>query len=181
MLLNAIGLPPVIDDGNGNKIPNPQLRVLASSASLGTEDATQQFMEEFFGVYNTSNETKAFNIIPNNNEYSANYEPQRDTDDLDYEKFSIFTNDFVMLEEDAKMQLMNEVANKHHCSDAVSFIHKYEKTIFADFLAIGCKHGVNIDDLVYQDDKKPYIFKTKEALRGFLIFRAYADHLKEDG
>ncbi len=181
MLLNAIGLPPVIDDGNGNKIPNPQLRVLASSASLGTEDATQQFMEEFFGVYNTSNETKAFNIIPNNNEYSANYEPQRDTDDLDYEKFSIFTNDFVMLEEEEKMRLMNEVANKHHCSDAVLFIHKYEKTIFADFLAIGCKRGVKIDDLVYQDDKKPYIFKTKEALRGFLIFRAYADHLKENG
>ena len=181
MLLNAIGLPPVIDDGYGNKIPNPQLRVLASSASLGTEDDTQQFMEEFFGVYNTSNETKAFNIIPNNNEYSANYEPQKDTDDLDYEKFSIFTNDFVMLEEEEKMRLMNEVANKHHCSDAVSFIHKYEKTIFADFLAIGCKRGVNIDDLVYQDDKKPYIFKTKEALRGFLIFRAYADHLKENG
>lgn len=181
MLLNAIGLPPVIDDGNGNKIPNPQLRVLASSASLGTENDTQQFMEEFFGVYNTSNETKAFNIIPNNREYCANYEPQKDTDDLDYEKFSIFTNDFVMLEEEEKMRLMNEVANKHNCSDAVSFIHKYEKTIFADFLTIGCKRGVNIDDLVYQDNKRPYIFKTKEALRGFLIFRAYADNLKEDG
>lgn len=181
MLLNAIGLPPVIDDGNGNKIPNPQLRVLASSASLGTEDATQQFMEEFFGVYNTSNETKAFNIIPNYNEYSANYEPQKDTDDLDYEEFSIFTNDFVMLDEEEKMRIMNEVAKKRHCNDAVSFIHKYEKTIFADFLAIGCKRGVKIDDLVYQDDKKPYIFKTKEALRGFMIFRAYADHLKEDG
>ena len=181
MLLNAIGLPPVIDDGNGNKIPNPQLRVLASSASLGTEDATQQFMEEFFGVYNTSSETKAFNIIPNDSEYQSNYEPRKDTNDLNYEEFSIFTNDFVMLEEEVKMQLMDKVAKKHHCSDAVSFIHKYEKTIFADFLAIGCKHGVNIDDLVYQNDQKPYIFKTKEAMRGFLIFRAYADHLKEDG
>lgn len=180
MLLNVIGLPPVIDDGNGNKIPNPQLRVLASSASLGTEDTTQRFMEEFFGVYNTSNETKAFNIIPNDLEYQSNYQPQKDTNDLDYEKFSIFTNDFVMLEEEGKKELMNEIANKHHCNDAVSFIRKYEKTIFADFLAIGCKHGVNIDDLVYQDDQKPYIFKTKEALRGFLIFRAYADRLIED-
>lgn len=181
MLLNAIGLPPVVDDVNRNKKPNPQLRVLASSASLGTEDATQQFMEEFFGVYNSSNETKAFNIIPNNSEYSANFEPQKDTDDLNYEDFSIFTNDFVMMEEEEKMQLMNEVAKGHDCDDAVSFIHKYEKTIFADFLAIGCKRGVNIDNLVYQDDQKPYIFRTKEALRGFLIFRAYADHLKEDG
>ena len=181
MLLNAIELPPVIDDGNGHKIPNPQLRVLASSASLGNEDATQRFMEEFFGVYNTSNDTKAFNIIPNDRDYSANYEPQKDTDDLDYEKFSMFTNDFVMLTEEEKVSKINSFANTHNCADAVSFIHKYEKTIFTDFLKIGCKHGVKIDDLVYQDDKKPYIFKTEEALRGFLIFRAYADHLQENG
>lgn len=181
MLLNAIGLPPVIDDGQGNKIPNPQLRVLASSASLGDEDATQHFMEEFFGVYNTSNDIKAFNIIPNDREYSANYEPQKDQNDLDYEQFSMFTNDFVTLEEDQKINMMNSLAGSHHCDDAVSFIHKYEKTIFADFLAIGCKHGVKIDDLVYQNDKKPYIFRSKEALRGFLIFRAYADHLLENG
>ena len=181
MLLNAIELPPVIDDGNGHKIPNPQLRVLASSASLGTEDATQRFMEEFFGVYNTSNDTKAFNIIPNDREYSANYEPKKDTDDLDYEKFSMFTNDFVMLTEEEKVSMMNAFAKTHGCVDVVSFIHKYEKTIFADFLSIGCKRGVKIDDLVYQGDEKPYIFKTKEALRGFLIFRAYADHLLENG
>ena len=181
MLLNAIDLPPVIKDGNGHKIPNPQLRVLASSASLGTEDATQRFMEEFFGVYNTSNDTKAFNIIPNDKEYSANYEPQKDTDDLDYEKFSMFTNDFVMLTDEEKVSMMNAFAITHGCVDAVSFIHKYEKTIFADFLAIGCKHGVKIDDLVYQDEEKPYIFRTEDALRGFLIFRAYADHLQENG
>lgn len=181
MLLNALDLPPVIDDRNGHKIPNPQLRVLASSASLGSEDATQRFMEEFFGVYNTSNETKAFNIIPNEKEYSANYEPQKDTDDLDYEKFSMFTNDFVLLTKEEKVSKMNAFADTHSCADAVSFIHKYEKTIFADFLEIGCKHGVKIDDLVYQDDEKRYIFKTKEALRGFLIFRAYADHLQEYG
>ena len=180
MLLNAIGLPPVIDDGNGHNIPNPQLRVLASSASLGNEDATQRFMEEFFGLYNTSNDTKAFNIIPNDKEYNANYEPQKDTDDLDYEKFSVFTNDFVMLSEEEKVSRMNAFAKTHGCNDAVSFIHKYEKTIFADFLAIGCKHGVKIDDLVYQNDEKHYIFKTKEALRGFLIFRAHADHLLEN-
>lgn len=182
MLLNAIGLPPVIDDGKGNKIPNPQLRVLASSASLGDEDATQRFMEEFFGVYNTSNDDKCFNIIPNDTEYSANYEPDRDKDDLNgYEEFSMFTNDFVTLDESDKINMMNELGRKFKCNDAVDFIHQYEKTIFADFLAIGCKHGVKIDDLVYQSNDKKYIFKTKEALRGFLIFRAFADHLKENG
>lgn len=181
MLLNAIGLPPVIDDGNGNKIPNPQLRVLASSASLGSEEATQKFMEEFFGVYNTSSETKAFNIIPNNSEYSSNYEPRKDTADIDYDKFSMFTNGFVTLSEDDKILKMNELAKEFNCDDAVSFIHQYERSIFADFISIGCKNGVKTDDLVYQNDEKNYLFRTNEALRGFLIFRGYADHLLEDG
>lgn len=181
MLLKAIDLPPVIDDGNGMKKPNPQLRVLASSASLGSEDATQKFMEEFFGVYNTSSDNRSFNIVPNDKEYKSDYEPESDTDAVKYEEFSKFTNEFVTLEEDAKIEMMNELAQKHKCKDAVDFVHKYERTIFADFLSIGCKHGVNIDDLVYQNDTKRYIFKTKEALRGFLIFRAYADRLVENG
>ena len=51
MFLNIIGLSPVVDDNNGKIIPNPQLRIMASSASLGDEDETQSFLEEFFGVY----------------------------------------------------------------------------------------------------------------------------------
>ena len=50
MFFDAIGIDPVVDDGNGGKKPNKQLRILASSASLGTEDQTQKFLEEFFAV-----------------------------------------------------------------------------------------------------------------------------------
>lgn len=188
MLLNAIGLPPVIKDAHGNMIPNPQLRVLASSASLGTADATHKFLEEFFGVYNSGSAVKAFNIIPDESGYCSDYEPERDKDDLDYEKFSIFTNEFVTLEESAKVAKMNELAGQFGCADAVSFIHEYERTIFADFLSMGCKHGVKLDDLVFrpadrtenQTEEKSCLFKSKEALRGFLIFRAYADHLTDE-
>ena len=185
MLLNAIGLPPVVDDGNGHKIPNPQLRVLASSASLGDEKATQKFLEEFFGVYNTASKVEAFNVIPKNREES-DYIPQRGADVVDYEKFAVLTNDFVLLDNDAKVREMDKLAKSLGCDDAVSFIHKYERTIFADFVDIikkvgGGKTGICIDDLVFQKEGKPYLFKTKETLRGFLIFRGYADRLLENG
>lgn len=185
MLLNAIGLPPVVDDGKGHKIPNPQLRVLASSASLGDENATQKFLEEFFGVYNTASNVEAFNVIPKNREES-DYIPQRGADVIDYEGFAVLTNDFVLLDNDAKVRKMDMLAQSLRCDTAVSFIHKYEKTIFADFVGIikkagGGKTGICIDDLVFQKEGKPYLFKTKKALRGFLIFRGYADHLLENG
>lgn len=185
MLLNYIGLPPVVDDGNGHKIPNPQLRVLASSASLGDENATQKFLEEFFGVYNTASNVESFNVIPKNREES-DYIPQRGEDVVDYERFAVLTNDFVLLGNDEKVKKMDQVAQSLGCDNAVSFIHKYERTIFADFVDTikkvgGGKTGICIDDLVFQNEDKPYLFKTKKALRGFLIFRGYADHLQENG
>jgi DEAD/DEAH box helicase domain-containing protein len=49
-IYHALALQPMIDSDRG-KIPNPQLRILASSASLGQElDQTQQFLEDFFGI-----------------------------------------------------------------------------------------------------------------------------------
>ena len=38
MLYGALGLDPVVDDGSGNKIPNPQIKILASSASFGADE-----------------------------------------------------------------------------------------------------------------------------------------------
>ena len=57
MLYNALGLKPIDENGN----PNPQIKILASSASLGNEDQTQKFLEEFFGLYSTNGE-KVFNL-----------------------------------------------------------------------------------------------------------------------
>ena len=53
MFLDRIGVPPTITDPiTGRHIPNPQLRILASSASLGdTDEDTIDYLEQFFGVY----------------------------------------------------------------------------------------------------------------------------------
>ena len=49
-IYQALDLQPMIEF-KGEKIPNPQLRILASSASLGKDiDQTQQFLEDFFGI-----------------------------------------------------------------------------------------------------------------------------------
>ena len=86
MLLDAIGLAPAIkqvddngdeiQDENGNPIyiPNPQLRILASSASLGSTERgengekseTEKYLEEFFGVYNSNGED-AFDVQKGSN------------------------------------------------------------------------------------------------------------------
>lgn len=60
MLYRRLDIDPTIEV-NGEKIPNPRLRILASSASLGEEKETQKFMREFFGVYTKQ---KAFLSVP---------------------------------------------------------------------------------------------------------------------
>jgi len=54
-LYHALGLKPMIEV-DGKNIPNPQLRILCSSASLG--DDSNSFLEQFFGV-----EGKYFDIV----------------------------------------------------------------------------------------------------------------------
>jgi DEAD/DEAH box helicase domain-containing protein len=48
-LYETLGLKPMIEK-EGQLIANPQLRILASSASLGEKDETLKFMEDFFGI-----------------------------------------------------------------------------------------------------------------------------------
>lgn len=54
-------LPTIVKDGK--KIPNPQLRILASSASLGSEEDSKTFLREFFGVESEDENKPAFKII----------------------------------------------------------------------------------------------------------------------
>lgn len=49
-LLVRLGIPLTMEI-NGAICPNPRLRILASSASLGSGDRTQQFLREFFGMH----------------------------------------------------------------------------------------------------------------------------------
>ena len=180
MLYNALGLEPVLVDENGNKYPNPQLRILASSASLGNEEDTQKFLEEFFGIYSTQQGERVFNI-----QRGTNY---IGTDDkslhIDYSRFDAFTHEtFIAIngtEEEIKTERekqCNSFINKEFGSrDLHEFCSKYQEKIFADFYNVLSK---NIDGSVRpisHDDLVNKLFGGNEnALRGFLIFRGFID------
>ena len=194
MLYNALGLRPVVPviiDGKEYKIPNPQIKILASSASLGDEEQTEKFMEEFFGIYSTIEGEKVFNI-----QSGSNYNGEDKTLELDYTKFSFFTHDnFVALDIDAdtpekkdevamqRLERINKfVQDEFNVTDICKFIDKYQEQIFYDFYSLLPTNEDNENNEkksrrpIAQDDLVEKRFGGNEdALRGFLIFRGYID------
>lgn len=183
MLYDAIGLPPVIVE-NGYLVPNPQLRILASSASLGDEDATEKFMEEFFGVYSTIEGEKVFNI-----QEGTNREISDEKKHINYELFKNLTHEnFVELEgddvADKQQNVVNDfLQNNFNCNSVKDFWNTYQNQIFYDFYS-ALPTNVDKDDKPINGSKRPIsqeqLVKTlfngnEEALKGFFIFRGYAD------
>lgn len=192
MLYDAIGLSPVVDDGNGNKIPNPQIKILASSASLGNEDDTQKFLEEFFGIYSTRENERVFNV-----QKGANYTGNDNGLEIDYTNFSYFTHDnFIAREfannEEKKAFVDEFIQNNFNCENVETFIQTYKEKIFIDFynalpMNNDAEHSrrpiskselqrklfANNEELLRNEEEA--LENSEEALRGFLIFRAYVD------
>ena len=195
MLYNALGLKPIDENGN----PNPQIKILASSASLGNEDQTQKFLEEFFGLYSTNGE-KVFNIQSGSN-YIDTLSNEFDKT-IDYTKFSFFTHeDFVAIDKDVdpeneekakeiydqRLDMINKFVSKQfNCEDIEEFINQYQGRIFYDFYNVMPEN--NDGDLdknkkpsirpISQNELMKELFKGDEkALRGFLIFRGFIDKL----
>ncbi|MBU3661312.1 MAG: DEAD/DEAH box helicase [Flavobacteriales bacterium] len=169
MFYDAIGLSPVVEDENGIKKPNKQLRILASSASLGNEDETQSFLEEFFGVY-FSNENKAFEV-----QTGEEYLPVS-TNSIDYTKFEIIDATYPHLtEEEERNNMKRNLAQEFGYETLNNFFQENAETIFSDFKNI-TKVQEN-DRIRYVprslDFIKRKLFEDNEnALRGFLIIRA---------
>lgn len=194
MLYKALGLDPVIDDGNGNKIPNPQIKILASSASLGDEASTQKFLEEFFGLYSTINGDFVFNV-QKGFDY-IDHIGQFDNRDIDYsifkefshESFVAFNEEEVEIEDkkDQEEALSNRqlafasafVKNHFNIDTLQTFVEQYQQQIFSDFYHALPKNTDNSRRPISQSDLKNELFKgDKDALRGFLIFRGYIDRV----
>lgn len=188
MLYDAIGLPPVIVE-NGYLVPNPQLRILASSASLGDEDATEKFMEEFFGVYSTIEGEKVFNI-----QEGTNREISDENKDINYELFKNLTHEnFVELEgddvADKQQNVVNDfLENNFNCNSVKDFCNTYQNQIFYDFYS-ALPTNVDKDNKPINGSKRPIsqeqLVKTlfngnEEALKGFFIFRGYVDTVYKD-
>lgn len=182
MLYNAIGLEPVIDDGCGHKVPNPQIKILASSASLGDETATQKYMEEFFGIYSTIEGETVFNV-----QAGSNYTGENKGVDVDYVLFSEFNHEnFVAIELDSekadnvedirKEKVLNFLKTHFECDTVDEFCKKYEEQMFRDFYDClpsntdGSKRPIAQSLLV-----ESLFAGNKDAYRGFLIFRGYID------
>lgn len=181
MLYNAIGLEPVVDDGHGNKIPNPQIKILASSASLGDKTATQKFMEEFFGIYSTIEGETAFNI-----QDGSNYTGSNQNITIDYTLFSEFNHEnFIEIElgtdnvEEIRTNKVQQfINNKFNCNSIEEFCKKYEKQIFNDFFNCLPSNKDGSKRPIAQSELIESLFNgNKEAYSGFLIFRGYIDTL----
>lgn len=184
MLYNAIGLEPVVDDGHGNKIPNPQIKILASSASLGDETTTQKFMEEFFGIYSTIERETIFNV-----QAGSNYTGSEQNITIDYTLFSEFNHEnFIAIEletnnasnvEDIRTNKVKRfIKEKFNCDSIAEFCEKYEEQIFNDFFNCLPSNKDRSKRPIAQSELIKSLFKgNKEAYRGFLIFRGYIDTL----
>lgn len=182
MLYNAIGLKPVVDDGRGNKVPNPQIKILASSASLGDETETQKFMEEFFGIYSTIEGENVFNV-----QTGSNYIGKNKDVIIDYTSFSEFNHEnFVAIElepdnagkvEDfRKGKVQNFLKDKFDCDTIEKFCKRYEEQMFKDFYDCLPSNTDNSKRPISQSQLIESLFAgSKEAYRGFLIFRGYID------
>lgn len=171
MLYKALGLEPVVKGK-----PNPQLRILASSASLGNEEETQKYLEEFFGIYDSSGD-HAFNVQSGDNYYGAD-EGFR----MKYNRFSAFTHDnFVVLEnDDDRLEMVNNfIREQYGCESIDLFVSKYQRQIFHDFYSVMPQNSDGSIRPIFIDDLQKKLFEdNKAALRGFLIFRGYIDHVK---
>lgn len=186
MLYNAIGLEPVVDDGNGNKIPNPQIKILASSASLGDETTTQKFMEEFFGIYSTIEGETVFNV-----QDGSNYIGNNQNINIDYTLFSEFNHEnFIAIEIDSdndntgkvkeirREKIHSFISEKFACNSIEEFCERYEEQIFSDFFSCLPSNTDGSKRPIAQSQLVESLFKNdKEAFRGFLIFRGYIDTL----
>lgn len=184
MLYNAIGLKPVVDDGRGNKVPNPQIKILASSASLGDETETQKFMEEFFGIYSTIEGENVFNV-----QTGSNYIGKNKDVIIDYTSFSKFNHEnFVAIELDTenagkvedvrKGKVLNFLKDKFDCDTIEEFCKKYEEQMFKDFydcLPTNNDEAKSKRPIAQSQLIESLFAGNKEAYRGFLIFRGYID------
>lgn len=166
MFLDTIGLPPVIENEAGHIIPNPQLRILASSASLGSQEETLNYLEEFFGVYH-SNNTPAFHI-----QTGTDYIPCDQKIPIDYQVFNTVGVDYPFKSGEEQIQVKASLAQALGFENLAAFFEEHKEQIFADFnkaASNDTKRVVPISQTVLVQK----LFKGDEnALRGFLMIRA---------
>ena len=171
MFLHRIGVPPMV---NGQR--NPQLRIYASSASIGGNP--QQYLEDFFGVYDQANHTPQFEIQEG---YDVPLTINNNLPALNYQHFDVFSGT------NASGELyyeMNNVADKQKTeSDFLKsinyngsfddFINDYAPTIYKDLLNL---RKPSIASFAVSELHNLPGKPDDAAIRGFFIFRGSVQH-----
>lgn len=183
MFLNRIGVPPMIDNGQGVLVPNPQLRIYASSASI--ENNPQKYLEDFFGVYDPAHLANQFviqtgyDVIP------------KSSKKLDYSKFDQFYlanqygKPYYEQDDPEKAQTETDFLSSVEYGGTLSqFVDDHAEQIYYDLLNVA---GATWKAGDAQFTDKPKTFEESEltrlpgnpsddAIRGFLIFRGAVKH-----
>ena len=166
MFLDRIGVPPM---KNGKA--NPQLRVYASSASLGL--GAQQYLADFFGI---SDPQKPFTIQQG---YDLSI-PSAKQAPLDYSVFDTFSKNntfgkfYYEQSADEKVSTESLFLNKARYSKTFAqFVDEYSPQIYEDlrkFVSPACT------TFALSDLQKLPGAPSDDAIRGFLIFRGAVNH-----
>jgi DEAD/DEAH box helicase domain-containing protein len=165
MFLDAIGLHPTIQKGD-KIIPNPQLRILASSASLGDEDKTQEYLEQFFGVYCEEEGVTAFDI-----QAGDDYVPVL-KEELNFEPFETVTQEYFEMPANEKEQVKERISKNLGVKNLNEYFSQNAENIFAQFIEAFKNSEGRIIPIAIKELSKRVFNNNDEALRGFLIIRA---------
>lgn len=170
MFLEAIGVPPTIVDATGKHVPNPQLRILASSASLGDKKETEEFARQFFGTYYDDENEFVFNRVDGIDYNTGSNNPSN----INYDDFAVFDSSYIVADEAGKKVVKDGLLSKYCCTSIQEFIEKYADGIFNDFRKAMIRNVGGEDKVCPVDIEKLYggLKCKEEALRGFFIFRA---------
>jgi DEAD/DEAH box helicase domain-containing protein len=165
MFLDTIGVRPVIEI-NGKKVPNPQLRIFASSASLGEQDKTQEYLEHFFGVYFENKTKNAFEI-----QSGSDYIPKK-KNQLNLTCFNTIDHSFLTLtNEEERNQLKNQLASNLGYDNIQTFFQNEAENIFAHFREACKNEKEKIVPISLKQLSNKLFNGDNNALRGFLIIR----------
>lgn len=166
MFLHRIGVPPMV---NGQR--NPQLRIYASSASIGGNP--QQYLEDFFGVYDQANHTPQF-IIQNG--YDVPLTINNSLPALNYQHFDVFSRRnasrelyYEMKNIADKQQIESEFLQSINYNGSFDdFINDYAPTIYQDLLNL---RKPSIASFALSELHNLPGNPDDAAIRGFFIFR----------
>lgn len=183
MFLDRIGVPPTItDSATGKQIPNPQLRILASSASLGdTDEDTIDYLEQFFGAYYENKNIGASFQVQNGDPFGVS-----DCGvSVPYSAFEVFAQRAningknrvkYIYDEQCKDGIKEEFISKikdHDVTSLSDFMRKYAGQIYFDLqsLTIKIDNGRRRFVPVSINSMLSLFNSNLDALRGYFIFR----------